>query len=447
MGRVSLLSGSLTVYRRRHFRFVLCVVVLFLAVLATCQAQTPDVRRGLELTPLDEIEAALRTDGVLTNAAVLGTDLTSICANLRASGSLPPEVFLLNTVVYGDLLLSRLGASSSISAEEEKYWLGDELPWIREGASVTRVEIPVGLLNCSVTGALILGDGVVYSAGVMIRNCDLASVAGLRLMLLGGLSFWQCRIGPGSVEVTQTLAMGRVDLLDVSVGSMLDVSGCVFGDWFRVRNSVVEGEALLLQNRYLGFTDLAHTQFLGVVDTSWSEFYGHISLDGCRFVGGAHLAMARFWEQEKRIEMFRLAYRGWEAVGDRRFADQYYRQYRRLLRKTKPFVLRAVETVFLDWSSGYGTSWMRVLASWLCVILLSTLAFWIGAGIIDERTGERSKSLWRSLYFSIVTFTTLGYGDYRPRAGLFRAIATVTAMLGAILVAILVLVFSRAAMR
>jgi len=442
-----LLHVTSEAYQHMRSCFVLCVVVVAIAVLATGQALAPDVRRGLALTPLDEVEAALRTDGVLANAAVLGSDLTSIYASLLASGPPPPEVFLLNTVVYGDLLLARLGTRSSISVEEEGYWLGEELPWIREGTSVTRVETPVGLLNCSITGAVVLGDGVVYSSGILIRNCDLASVVGLRLVLMGGLSLWDCQIGPGGIEITQALVMGSMDLLDVSVDSTLDVSSCVFGDWFRVRNSVIEGEALLLSNRYLGLTDLAHSQFLGVVDAAWSEFYGHISLDGCRLAGGAHLGTSRFHEQEQRIEMFRLAYRGWEAVGNLRFADQYYKQYRRLLRKTKPFMARLAETVLLDWPSAYGTSWVRVLASWLCVILLSTLVFWIGAGIVDEKTGRRTRSIWRSLYFSIVTFTTLGYGDYRPRPGFFRAVAVVTAALGVILAAILVLVFSRAAMR
>ncbi|WP_276299372.1 pentapeptide repeat-containing protein [Halorussus lipolyticus] len=48
-----------------------------------------------------------------------------------------------------------------------------------------------------------------------------------------------------------------------------------------------------------------------------------------------------------------------------------------------------------------------------------------------------------SLYFSVVTFTTLGYGDLQPASGAAQALATIESFLGALLIALLVFVLGR----
>lgn len=48
-----------------------------------------------------------------------------------------------------------------------------------------------------------------------------------------------------------------------------------------------------------------------------------------------------------------------------------------------------------------------------------------------------------SIYFSVVTFTTLGYGDLQPATGFAQALATVESFLGALLMAYLVFVLGR----
>lgn len=48
-----------------------------------------------------------------------------------------------------------------------------------------------------------------------------------------------------------------------------------------------------------------------------------------------------------------------------------------------------------------------------------------------------------SLYFSVVTFATLGYGDIQPVGAWSRGLATVETILGSLLIALLVFVLSR----
>ena len=59
-----------------------------------------------------------------------------------------------------------------------------------------------------------------------------------------------------------------------------------------------------------------------------------------------------------------------------------------------------------------------------------------GAGILDH-SGNLVKDKLISIYFSIVTFTTLGYGDYRPSSSV-RWAAAIEALLGYIFMGILV---------
>ena len=56
-------------------------------------------------------------------------------------------------------------------------------------------------------------------------------------------------------------------------------------------------------------------------------------------------------------------------------------------------------------------------------------------------------TLWDNLYFSIVTFSTLGYGDIQPANRFTQALASVESLIGALLIAYLVFVLGRRTVR
>jgi hypothetical protein len=61
--------------------------------------------------------------------------------------------------------------------------------------------------------------------------------------------------------------------------------------------------------------------------------------------------------------------------------------------------------------------------------------------------GQAITSFWSALYFSVITFTTLGYGNIRPTAGLSSGLTAAEAVLGGIMMALTVLVIGRKFMR
>jgi len=120
---------------------------------------------------------------------------------------------------------------------------------------------------------------------------------------------------------------------------------------------------------------------------------------------------------------------------------------------------RALGTEAWRWTTRYGTSPWRVVATSAAVIVVCAVLYPLTGGI-QESAAERtitytldnpaSAPRWflvlvffKSLYFSTVTFATLGYGDIQPVGSVARALAGVEALAGQLLVALLVFVLTR----
>jgi voltage-gated potassium channel Kch len=107
------------------------------------------------------------------------------------------------------------------------------------------------------------------------------------------------------------------------------------------------------------------------------------------------------------------------------------------------------------WVMHYGTSPTRVLASSVVLMLVSAFVFPFTGGLLQTgpegpvpvEYGESPLGwpgiAFQSLYFSAITFATLGYGDIQPVVSVARAVAAVESILGSVLMALLVFVLTR----
>lgn len=108
--------------------------------------------------------------------------------------------------------------------------------------------------------------------------------------------------------------------------------------------------------------------------------------------------------------------------------------------------------------SNHGESVKRVLGAWAIVILWFWLLFTVSGGIKDTEgntywipitslsdlaTWSGIETLFLNLYFSVITFSTLGYGDLSPHGPLSRTFVAVESLAGAVLVALLIYVLGR----
>jgi uncharacterized protein YjbI with pentapeptide repeats len=113
---------------------------------------------------------------------------------------------------------------------------------------------------------------------------------------------------------------------------------------------------------------------------------------------------------------------------------------------------RWVTTWFLGLVAGYGERPQRVLVVALLVILGSGLAYPALGGIetdggIVTYANAGASAVLDSLYFSVVTFTTLGLGDVEPVGSLARAVVGAEALAGAFLTALFVFALGRSVTR
>lgn len=103
----------------------------------------------------------------------------------------------------------------------------------------------------------------------------------------------------------------------------------------------------------------------------------------------------------------------------------------------------------VDLFCGYGEQPARVVGFSLCLIFIFAIAFWLfgiedGSQVIqfawNESWQQNLINLGNTLYFSVVTFTTLGYGDLVP-IGFSRVLAAIEAFTGSFTLALFVVVF------
>ena len=139
----------------------------------------------------------------------------------------------------------------------------------------------------------------------------------------------------------------------------------------------------------------------------------------------------------------------------------YYmeRDARRRLAWRKADYVEATKWELSRWVMQYGSSPYRVLFVSLVVIVVSALLFPLTGGIQETQAGETityaiqdpenapwwwlGDVLFKSLYFSVVTFATLGLGDIQPIGPFARFLAGLESILGSLLAALLVFVLAR----
>jgi hypothetical protein len=200
----------------------------------------------------------------------------------------------------------------------------------------------------------------------------------------------------------------------------------------------------------------------------------YANLEGCNLLGvnlkGAkieHVIWGKQITQEKqaqkakstgnKIDLYQQAeeiYRHLRQIAEFQglfeLAGHFFQKEMIMRRKQLPkWSFNRIISRLVDLFCGYGERPLRVIVFSVSLItFFATLYFFSGLSFSGEPLAfnanispwENVKVFFAALYFSVVTFTTLGYGDIAP-IGVARALAALEAFLGSFTLALFVVVF------
>lgn len=113
--------------------------------------------------------------------------------------------------------------------------------------------------------------------------------------------------------------------------------------------------------------------------------------------------------------------------------DEAYVQFKRFERKSSGNVWTKMG-VLLDWLGGYGTKPLKVFLWMLGVVFIFGLLYWLPdcTDIVANPENYVFK-LWHPFYYSMITFLTVGYGDFAAQNGITALLAGIEGFLGVFL--------------
>lgn len=279
-----------------------------------------------------------------------------------------------------------------------------------------------------------------------------------------------------------------------------DFLGATFYKYANFRGATFKGDAIFRRVAFKSYADFSNASFQGDADFSEAtfgnfayfnripsgrkyKFEGKLSFSRAIFHKGLDIDLLGkyFRLPEAEREACRVQRLFYEKEGRKENADRMFVRERRANRKAKTreakeklnnidkqknriarFTERLkasiklfttctgalIEWLLADLTCEYGTNWKRPVIIWAVVVLLLFPAlFMVGNGI--RRAGDLGyvKCFGEYLYFSVVTATTLGYGDYQPSCGVYQLLAGLEAIFGTFMWVIFITIFARKYMR
>jgi len=153
---------------------------------------------------------------------------------------------------------------------------------------------------------------------------------------------------------------------------------------------------------------------------------------------------------EQSEEVYRNLRKLSEARGHFEHAGYFFHKEMVMRRfQLSPYSFKRMISRLVDLFCGYGEKPMNVIFFSLFVIFSSAILFFFvgiqnggefAAFSTDNPASNNMMHFFNAMYFSVVTFTTLGYGDISP-VGFSRLIAATEAFIGSFTLALFVVVF------
>jgi uncharacterized protein YjbI with pentapeptide repeats len=120
----------------------------------------------------------------------------------------------------------------------------------------------------------------------------------------------------------------------------------------------------------------------------------------------------------------------YQSQGDDDIAKAYFIRENEFIRKRlKGWNYFTKSLSYYYWE--YGRKPHRIIYLSFGIIIFFGILYWLGSDLISANTTNKSFNIGDSIYFSTITFTTLGYGDFSP-TGWLKVLSAIEAFTGVI---------------
>lgn len=175
-----------------------------------------------------------------------------------------------------------------------------------------------------------------------------------------------------------------------------------------------------------------------------------VSLSKQNFADKRNRYLTIYRINEKGISSAESAYRGLKRnfLSSGRYNDASWASFKekrmeRLLLKKKGNPAY-IPSLIMDILCGYGEKPHRIILSSFLVISLYALLYFLFKALSHSDLSSYKPTIVDYIYFSIVTFTTVGYGDFVPKAlSHFRLLAASEAFVGAFMIGLFIFTLAR----
>jgi tetratricopeptide (TPR) repeat protein len=158
-------------------------------------------------------------------------------------------------------------------------------------------------------------------------------------------------------------------------------------------------------------------QYIRAAKTAETAHEWHLAAVACQRLGDFLAGTRPPYDLERAFRMYRRAVAAYDQCG--LFAEARSVAYRQLclkMRRARELKLSIGQRVelFLYWAvAGFGYRPLRVIGTALAIVFVFGLIYWAMDGV-QKSDFQGHISLWKAIYFSGITFATVGYGDFVP---------------------------------
>jgi hypothetical protein len=193
-----------------------------------------------------------------------------------------------------------------------------------------------------------------------------------------------------------------------------------------------------------GDESAAIEEYLRAAKTAEVAHEWYLAAVACQRVGDFLLHPRPPYDRERAFRMYRRAVAAYEQCGLFHEARALaFRQMCLKLRRGNELnlsVMQRLELLLFWATAGFGYRPLRVIGTAMTAVLLYAVAYWWTDGV--QRVGWQGPlQFWHAVYFSGVTFATVGYGDFIP-APHVRLLALTEGFVGAFLLGLFVAVLA-----